>query len=471
MAALALTALLAGACSDESGETTTGSVGSSPDVITASTPPSPDADDDDADTDAAQATEDPGIPATDGSGDDDGSAGEATSSSADDEPGSTEAPDPGAGAGTDWRTIAYSMVPMAVVSQPMVLIPHPTTGDLWVAERAGRVRRLSITADGDRESLTVDPTPILDITDRVTTRGEGGLLGMALSPDGADLYAHYTDLDGNSQIVAFPASASGVIDPGTEQVLLSIRQPFSNHNGADVAVGPDGYLYITMGDGGSGDDPEGHGQNPATLLGSVLRIDPRPGDGSYQVPAANPFVGDPAAQPEVLYWGLRNPFRISFDPETGDLWIPDVGQNQFEEINVVAAADRDRPLNFGWAIVEGFEVSGAEPADHVLPILAYGHSDNRCSITGGHVYRGADIASLDGVFLYSDYCRGGLNGVIRAADGSVVEAILATDRSPINVIGFGRDGDGEIYALEQGGAILRLTTADQADTLVAASGA
>lgn len=446
-AALAAGVALVLGCSDSVVTDSTGGTEPSASVITAPA------------TTATEVTE-PDQPedTSDATTDDDGAGAE------------TSAPDTSAADDGAWLSTAYALVPIGRVSEPMTLVAHPDDDDLWVAERAGRVRRLVTTpGDGGGTTYQLDETPILDITDRVTTTGEGGLLSIAFSPTGEHLYAHYTDLDGNSQVAVWPFTADGPIDAGAEQILLAVRQPFSNHNGADVVFGPDGLLYIALGDGGAADDPENNGQRPETLLGSILRIDPDPDGGDYAIPEANPFADDPDARPEVLYWGLRNPFRISFDPETGDLWVPDVGQNRFEEINVAAAADRNEALNFGWSILEGFEARGEEPTTHQLPVLAYGHDENRCSITGGHVYRGPTVAPLDGVFLFSDFCRGGLNGVTLADDGTVTEGALTIDRQPINVTAFGRDADNELYVLEQGGDILRLTTASDAELFGPAS--
>lgn len=367
-----------------------------------------------------------------------------------------------------WEDVDLSLLTVATLDQPTALAARSGSDDLWIIERDGRVRLVERTLDLDpdsgegSETLRLRPEPVLDISDRVGTDGEGGLLGLAFTADGERLFLHYTDRDINTVVSEFPLSgpALDVTEPSSERVLLRADQPYANHNGGDLHIGPDGMLYIGLGDGGSGGDPHGHGQNLETLLGTILRIDPKAdGDAAYSIPADNPFVADDAAQDEIWTWGLRNPWRFSFDSATGDLWIADVGQGSVEEINHLAAgADpAGRGANLGWSLREGdrsFE--GDPPPDHVEPVHVYTHDDGRCSITGGRLSRGSLIPELEGVYLYADYCTEAVTGLRHSVDGTVRVADLTLDRDVANVIGFGEGPDGEIYIMEQGGLVSRL---------------
>src|SRR5690606_13084652 len=302
---------------------------------------------------------------------------------------------------------------------------------LFVVEQRGTVR---VVRDGE-----VLPEPFLDVTDRVRSGGERGLLGLAFPPDFAAtgrFYAYYIDLNGDSVLSRFLAEGDAA-DPASEQVLLTQVQPYSNHNGGQLAFGPDGYLYLGLGDGGSGGDPQGNGQPLDTLLGKVLRLDVS-GDRA-EAPADNPFVRREGARPEVWAYGLRNPWRFSFDRGTGDLYIADVGQNAFEEVNLLPAGSG--PLNFGWNAWEGSRrFSRTAPfSDVTFPIAEYTHDGGHCSITGGYVYRGRDIPALDGVYLFADYCSGVLWGLRRGAEGWIMEVLADTDLQPS---AFGEDLDG-----------------------------
>jgi glucose/arabinose dehydrogenase len=237
-------------------------------------------------------------------------------------------------------------------------------------------------------------------------------------------------------------------------VLLTVEQPFPNHNGGQLAFGPDGYLYLGLGDGGSGGDPQGNGQNPATLLGSIVRIDVN-GDEPYAIPADNPFADGAGGAPEVFLYGLRNPWRFSFDRGTGQLWIADVGQNAYEEIDRVDPA-ADAGANLGWNLMEASHcfVAGCSPEGLVLPITEYGR-DAGCSVTGGFVYRGTAIEGLAGWYLFSDYCSGLIFGVPSdAAPGTAPRLLLETG---LSVSSFGQDSDGELYVADiAGGGIYRI---------------
>ena len=332
------------------------------------------------------------------------------------------------------------------------------SGRLFVVEQGGTIR---VVLDG-----AVTGSPFLDITSRTAAGGERGLLGLAFHPrfpDDPRLFVNYTDLAGDTVVASYTVAAPGAdrVDPATEVVLLRIDQPFANHNGGGVAFGPDGYLYLATGDGGSAGDPHGNGQRLDTLLGKILRIDvdERPVDRAYGIPPDNPFAGRGGARPEIFLYGLRNPWRISFDRATGDLWIGDVGQRAFEEIDVLRAGAAGG-LNFGWALMEGFHCypsgDGCERPELTLPVAEYGH-DLGCSVTGGAVYRGAAFPALVGGYVFSDSCSG-LLWVIDAAGSERREPTLVgeTGRS---IAGFGEDESGELYAADLGGTLLRVIVA------------
>ncbi|WP_282780155.1 PQQ-dependent sugar dehydrogenase, partial [Phaeodactylibacter xiamenensis] len=279
---------------------------------------------------------------------------------------------------------------------------------LFVVERAGRIRIL----DADGQLL---PEPFLDINDRVgPANGERGLLGLAFHPNYADngyFFVNYTANDGDTRIARFQVNAGNpnTGDPNSEVILFDIGQPYGNHNAGDLAFGPDGYLYIPMGDGGSGGDPQNFSQNRQSLLGKMLRIDVDNGN-PYAIPPDNPYAEDDFTLDEVWAIGLRNPWRFSFDRETGDIWIGDVGQNEWEEITF-QPADSEGGENYGWRCYEGFEAyntGGCEPESaYTPPIHTYntGSSDG-CSVTGGFVYRGSAFPALYGKYVYADFCSG-----------------------------------------------------------------
>lgn len=333
---------------------------------------------------------------------------------------------------------SVALVPIATANAPITGVLNPSTNEVWIGERGGTIRIL----EGSELSAA-----ILDLTSRTRTDGERGLLGMAFSPAGDRLYVHYSDLNGDTVISEFPVDADQSV--GVERIVLQVAQPFGNHNGGDILLGPDGYLYVALGDGGSGGDPEGNGQDTTTLLGSILRIDPSSGN-PYAIPDTNPFADDSAARPEIWAYGVRNPFRISFDSD-GALWVADVGQNKFEEITRIDAGVVG--ANLGWNLMEGDETfDGAEPAGHVGPVLTYPH-DGRCSITGGLVYRGSAIPDLVGSYLYSDFC----DTAIRAfeIDDPATDRSLdvAVEGSPVAFI---ETADGEVLVLSLSGTIYLL---------------
>ena len=346
-------------------------------------------------------------------------------------------------------SLSLQLTQVADVDQPVDLAVRRDDAALYVVEKGGRVRAVR---DG-----AVDPTPVLDVSDQVSTGSEQGLLGLAFAPDGGHLYVNYTDTGGDTRIVEY-AVAGGRADPSSARQLLEIDQPYANHNGGHLAFGPDGHLYIGMGDGGSGNDPENRAQNLGVLLGKVLRIDPTPSAGRpYTIPSDNPFVGQDGARGEIWALGLRNPWRFSFDRDTGDLWIGDVGQNAVEEVNF-AAGSSDGGENYGWPGMEGTRANkGSRPAGAVDPIFEYRQADGGCSVVAGYVYRGSAVPGLTGAFLYGDYCAGDVLAV-RQADGAVTEqADLRLDVG--NLSSFGQDNAGELYALSLGGAVYRVDAA------------
>jgi len=330
------------------------------------------------------------------------------------------------------------------------------SGWLLVNERGGRVVAVH-PGRGERAIA-------LDIRDRVRGEGERGLLGLVLHPDWPEdgrAFVHYSDGNGDTVLSEITGSQDGnaapVLDPASELVLLAVDQPFANHNGGQLAFGPDGYLWFGLGDGGSGGDPLDHGQNPSTLLGAILRLDVSE-PGGYAIPDDNPFADGSGGAREVYLYGLRNPWRFSFDPETGALWIADVGQNAYEEIDRIDP-EADAGANLGWNVMEAahcFADAACSSDGLILPLAEYGH-DLGCSVTGGSVYRGSAIEGLRGWYLFGDYCSGLLFGIRSDAqspgDGSALapRVVLETGRS---ISSFGTDTDGELYLTDIGGGTL-----------------
>lgn len=347
------------------------------------------------------------------------------------------------------------LTPIAQGGSLTAMAADPATGDLYLAERAGQVVHV--------DPATGDLTTIVDISADVTDGRESGLLGIAFSPDGDRLYLSYSDLDNVTTTVEFPF-VDGEVDPAGQRMVFRQEQPFGNHNGGNIAFGPDGYLYIGLGDGGSGGDPLGSGQDLSTTLGAILRIDPLADcastdcvDGAYAIPADNPFVGGEGV-PEIWAFGVRNPWRFSFDTDTGDLWVGDVGQNSVEEVTFLPSPDAGRGANLGWALMEANAPfrGGSAPPDHVGPIVEYANDGTNCSVTGGFVYRGEGIPFLDGVYLYGDYCAGNVLGV-RQSGGEVAEELdLGLNAGENQLASFGQDADGEVYVLTLGGTLYRI---------------
>ncbi len=377
-------------------------------------------------------------------------------------PESTTAPQTSAPAAGDaapsLAETRFALVPVAEIDAPVALAARPGTGQRYVATLTGQVWLLDL-ADGAAAGAA--PQLVADIGSRVSQGCENGLLGIAFSPDGSQLYLSYTDTARNSRIAVMPMDGE---TPQTDRrrVLLALDQPACNHNGGDLTFGPDGNLWIGFGDGGGADDVFGQGQNRSTLLATMIRIDPNPASGQgYGIPAGNPFAASGEA-PEVWAYGARNPWRFSFDRRTGDLWIADVGQNRVEEIHVLPAAEGWLPgANLGWPLFEGnerFSGSGT-PADLVFPVYTYTHDDG-CSVTGGYVYRGSAIAALEGTYVFGDYCTGDLWGLVRGPDGAAERIDLGVSVPRNTLVSFGEDAGGELYALSAAGTVYRLAAVE-----------
>lgn len=337
---------------------------------------------------------------------------------------------------------------------PVDLTAPANDARLFVVEKTGRIRLVKQNA--------LLAAPFLDLSSLVSGGSEQGLLGLAFHPQYAAngrFFVDYTGTDGNTRVAEYHVGTDpDRADPGSGKVLLTVTQPYSNHNGGQLAFGPDGKLYISLGDGGSGGDPQGHGQNAGDLLGSLLRIDVD-GAAPYAIPPDNPWADSAGARAELWDIGLRNPWRFSFDRATGDLYIADVGQGAFEEVDVsTAASGGGRGANYGWNIMEGLSCYGAGSCDKsglTLPVLQYTHQDG-CSITGGYVYRGSAIPELAGHYFYADYCNGWVRS-FRFSDGTVTDQRTWPTLAPGgNIPSFGQDATGELYVLDASGTVSRI---------------
>jgi glucose/arabinose dehydrogenase len=369
-----------------------------------------------------------------------------------------EAPAPAA---PDLSAVSVHLEPLVEdLAQPL-FVTHAGDGSgrLFIVEKVGRIR---IVQDGK-----LLETPFLDISDKVSLSSEQGLLGLAFTPDyptSGAFYVNYTNQIGDTVIARYAVSPDdpNQADPASELPILQLDQPAPNHNGGMIAFGPDGYLWIGMGDGGAANDRFGNGQNPQTLLAKMLRInvnsDP---DEPYTIPPDNPWVtadwNGQDVRNEIWAVGLRNPWRWSFDRQTNDLWIADVGQNMIEEINVVPNAPTTGGLNFGWPIMEGkscFQAEGCDQTGLTLPVTDYRHEGN-CSVTGGYVYRGGAHPAWNGVYFYGDYCSGRIWAL--APDGGGWTTVELA-QFPIALSSFGEDAAGELYVTDlAGGTVYRMT--------------
>jgi glucose/arabinose dehydrogenase len=358
------------------------------------------------------------------------------------------------------------------LDEPTYLLALP--GDaalLFVLEKKGRLRALDAAGKPQERD-------VLDLREQISDVSERGLLGMAFHPrfgaENRHFFLHYSDRRGRTTVSRFelPQPEPGrpwIADPKSEQVIFTLEQPWANHNGGMIEFGPDGYLYLGLGDGGAADDPLGAGQDLGNLLGKILRFDVDGGD-PYAIPPSNPFVGVEGARPEIWAWGVRNAWRFCFDPENGDLWIGDVGQNKWEEIHWLPGG-HPGGANFGWDLLEGthdFEPrDGMDRSQLTPPVYEYPHGKpkNHCSVTGGFVYRGQAIPALRGAYFWADVCSNAV-GTLRLDDaGKVIEAVDRTEAlDPAgrlrSIVSFGRDAAGELYLVSQQGTIWKLVPGD-----------
>ena len=357
-------------------------------------------------------------------------------------PQSQEFPDPQL---FNWETVASNLKTPVAIAQA-----GDGSNRVFIVEKAGRIR---VFKDG----VLLD-NPFLDIQDRIgSDSSEQGLLGLDFHPDFSKnglFFVNYTDLNGNTVISRFEVSSDpGMADPASEKRILSIEQPYPNHNGGSVVFGPDGNLYLGLGDGGAGGDPLDNAENTNSLLGKILRIDVNT-DQPYTIPPDNPFASE-GGRPEIWAYGLRNPWRFSFDRLTGDLFIGDVGQNQWEEINF-QPADSPGGAHFGWDFMEGTHPFEGEPPENLIPpIYEYDHSQG-CSVIGGMVYRGSELPEWQGIYLFGDYCSGNIWRLIRDNQGAWEGRLLYKGIG--NITSFGEDEFGEIYLITNSGDLMKFTS-------------
>lgn len=337
--------------------------------------------------------------------------------------------------------------PLGRYDQPVDLASRPGDDARYVVERTGRV--LAVGDDATR-GVTV-----LDLSDATRGEGEQGLLGLTFSQRGDLAYVNHTDLAGDTVIAEYRVGVDGQFVETSRRVLLEIDQPYANHNGGSLTIGPDGMLWIGMGDGGAGGDPERRALDLSTLLGKILRIDPTPsGDRPYSIPTDNPFIDTDDARPEIWSIGVRNPWRMSFDRDTGDLWFGDVGEREVEEIDVARAADgTGRGANWGWSAFEGTRRFNEDQptTGAVAPLYEYDHGAG-CSVTGGEVYRGSALPALNGWYVFGDFCTGELSAL--NADDQGIRVIALARLEALSAIRSGPDG--ELYALSLNGPVARL---------------
>ena len=347
-------------------------------------------------------------------------------------------PDP---AGASWNVVAEGF-------ESPVDLQNAGGERVYVVEQPGVIRII--------EAGAILDTPFLDLRDRVGSEAnEQGLLGLAFHPGFADngwFFVNYTDLSGDTVISRFHASDPRQADAGSETVVLTYDQPYPNHNGGGLEFGPDGDLYIGSGDGGSGGDPEGRAQNPDSLLGKLLRIDIDGGE-PYAIPPDNPYAAA-GGRPEIWALGLRNPWRFAFDPLTAGLFIGDVGQGEWEEIDYLPAGAVGG-ANFGWDFREGLHAfEGEAPPGLIDPVVEYSHAEGGCSVTAGEVVRDPVLPAWRGVFLYADYCTGLIWGLLQDAGGQFASTLLFS--TGMQITSFGRGAAGEVYLLDRRGGVYRL---------------
>ena len=361
----------------------------------------------------------------------------------------------GSTASTSPPAIALAADSFTTADQPVAVVERdPLDSFLFVVERTGKI--VKVSRDGKRLSTA------LDITSKITTFAERGLLGLAFaeSADGQWWgYINHTDLNGNTRITGYAVDAEGTFISNSQRAMMKIKQPYANHNGGGMSIGPDGMLYISTGDGGSAKDPERRALDLTSLLGKILRINPWPkGDAPYSVPADNPFVATIGARPEIWSYGLRNPWRFTFDGDS--MWIADVGQDKWEEIDRVGTEDGNiagRGANFGWSAYEGlvrFNQDQSAP-ESISPVFVYPHDEGRCSVIGGAVVH-SQIESLDDWYLFSDYCSGKIYGLHEDGDGSYAEVALSDSLGRIVAVNATSDS---VFAIDIEGKVLQLKIA------------
>jgi len=360
-----------------------------------------------------------------------------------------------------WPAITLQLVTGGL--QDPVYLTHAgdNSGRIFILEKPGRIRIL--------KNGVLQPSPFLDITGKVQDAGEQGLLGLAFPPQYAQkgyFYVYYTDNSGNNRVARYSlGDHPDAADPDSEELILRLDHPVhDNHNGGQLAFGPDGYLYISTGDGGGGGDPFDNAQDLNTLLGKILRIDTESMNTGYQIPPGNPFAGQAERRGEIWAYGLRNPWRFSFDRQTGDLYIGDVGQGTWEEVDFQPASSPGGE-NYGWDRMEGFDCfqTACNPDDYTLPVFTYRtHQAGTCAVTGGYVYRGPTQTALQGIYFLGDYCSGQIWGLRQTSGGWQSQALVNTD---LNISSFGEDQSGELYVVDLGGAVYRLQAQPQAAPL------
>lgn len=359
---------------------------------------------------------------------------------------------------TDLSDAAITLTTVAELESPLAMATRADGDELYVAEREGRVRILRPDGDG----FTVEDQPVIDISGDVVTESELGLLGLAFSEDGSGLYLSYSNSDADHRLVEYTMDGD-VAEPDSRRELIAYDDQYGNHNGGQVTLGPDGLLYWSLGDGGGAGDPLSSGQDPTDLFGSLLRIDPEGGggDAAYGIPSDNPFADGADGRPEVYLYGVRNPWRFSFDSATGDLWIGDVGQDQYEEVDWLPA-DEGAGLgaNLGWSEVEGDEpFDGGEVSEaFVEPIYVYSHDEGGCSVTGGYVSRGEALRGLYGAYVFGDYCAGEVRALVQR-DGELLDEATLAPVPGGSLVSFGEGPDGTLYALSNSGQISRIDPA------------
>lgn len=346
------------------------------------------------------------------------------------------------------------------LSSPVDIASTGLSGDarLFIAEQSGLIKIV------DPATGQIAPERVLDISSKVINAGEMGLLGLVFDPDLSErpfIYVNYvrpSNAGRETVIARYQLNASQTAaDPASEKIILTVSQPYENHNAGDLAFGPDGYLYVPLGDGGSGGDPQNRAQDPGNLLGKVLRVDVHQGE-NYTVPTDNPFINQEGYRPEIWSMGWRNPWRLSFDRSSGDMWVADVGENKIEEVNHEPSGSAGR--NYGWRCFEGTEelnLSGCgERSNYTFPVAQYAHIDGPCnSITGGFVYRGQKYPALNGYYFYADYCTGNIYN-LKSAQATYSGGLLKS--TAFNISTFGEDSVGELFLADaKTGAIYQIT--------------